>query len=235
MSMKLQSAIIACFLCASPAAFTREFVDTQGRKLEGDLVAVSGGLASIKRSADGRLFQINSATLSEADQQFIAAFAAQNVRHDFEVKSTKTKLGKTKSKEGVVTVETEEWAYKLALTNRSTGDLSGLRVDYWLFRRDDDGKNKLPPRVETSGRHEIAAIRRGASQEMQTRSFTLTKEQLQADYFYQDGARNTRRDSAGGVALRIYQGDKEVFAWGSDNDLLALAKGTVETSASQQP
>jgi hypothetical protein len=111
--------------------------------------------------------------------------------------------------------------------------VSALRVDYWLFRRDDDGKNKLPPRVQTSGRHEIAAIRRGASQEMQTRSFTLTKEQLQADYYYQDGARNTRRDAAGGVALRIYQGDKEVFAWGSDDDLLTLAKGDVETSASQ--
>lgn len=73
----------------------------------------------------------------------------------------------------------------------------------------------------------------GASQEMQTRSFTLTKEQLQADYYYQDGARNTRRDAAGGVAWRIYQGDKEVFAWGSDDDLVALAKGDVETSASQ--
>lgn len=233
MSMKFHSAIIACLAFLSPAAFPREFIDTQGRKLDGELIAVSGGQATIKRTADGRLFQINPATLSPADQQFIAAFAAQNVRHDFEVKSTKTKLGKTKSKDGVVTVETEEWAYKLTLTNRSTTDVSALRVDYWLFRRDDDGKNKLPPRVQTSGRHEIAAIRRGASQEMQTRSFTLTKEQLQADYYYQDGARNTRRDSAGGVALRIYQGDKEVFAWGSDDDLLALAKGDVETSASQ--
>jgi hypothetical protein len=33
--------------------------------------------------------------------------------------------------------------------------------------------------------------------------------------------------------LRIYQGDKEIFAWGSDDDLLALARGEVETSASQ--
>ena len=235
MTMKLRSVIIACLVSLSPTAFSREFADSQGRKLDGELIAVSGGQATIKRTADGRLFQINPATLSPADQQFIAAFAAQNVRHDFEVKSTKTKLGKTKSKDGVVTVETEEWAYKLALTNRSTGDVSGLRVDYWLFRRDDDGKNKLPPRVQTSGRHEIAAIRRGASQEMQTRSFTLTKEQLQADYYYQDGARNTRRDSAGGVALRLFQGDKEIFAWGSDDDLLALAKGEVETSASQSP
>ena len=235
MNMKLQSAIIACLWCASSAVFAREFMDTQGRKLDGELIAVSGSQATIKRTADGRLFQINPATLSKEDQQFIAAFAAQNVHHDFEVKSTKTKLGKTKSKEGVVTVETEEWAYKLTLTNRSSGDVSALRVDYWLFRRDDDGKNKLPPRVQTSGQHQIATIRRGASQEMQTRSFTLTKEQLQADYYYQDGARNTRRDSAGGVALRIYQGDKEIFAWGSDDDLLALASGKVETSASQSP
>ena len=233
MCMKFHSAIIACLWCVSTSVFAREFVDTQGRKLDGELIAVSGGQATIKRTADGRLFQINPATLSPADQEFIAAFAAQNVRHDFEVKSTKTKLGKTKSKDGVVTVETEEWAYKLTLTNRSTGDVNALRVDYWLFRRDDDGKNKLPPRVQTSGRHEIASIRRGASQEIQTRSFTLTKEQLQADYYYQDCARNTRRDSAGGVALRIYQGDKEVFAWGSDDDLLTLAKGDVETSASQ--
>lgn len=235
--MKRRSAIIVSILIASSMALplsAREFIDTQGRKLEGELIAVSGTQATIKRTADGRVFQINATTLSAADQQFITAFAAQNVRHDFDVKSTKTKLGKTKSKDGVVTLETEEWAYKLTLTNRSTGDVGPLRVDYWMFRRDDDGKNKLPPRVQSSGRHEIAAIRKGASQEMQTRSFMLTKEQLQADFYYEDGARNTRKDSAGGLALRIFQGDKEIFAWGTDNDLLALAKGEVETSASQQ-
>jgi hypothetical protein len=222
--MKATLAITSCLLALAAQLSAREFTDTQGRKLEGELLSVNGGQAVIKRS-DGKAINADIKLFSGADQKFIADFAMSNVHYGFEVKYAKTKLGKTKKKDGDVTVEVEEWAYKLSLTNKSSGDLSGLRIDYWLFRRDDDGKNKLPPRVQASGSTTVEALRKGAVKDWQTTSFMLKKEQLQANFYYADGTRNTAKDSAGGVALRVFKGDKDVFSWATKDDLLALAQG----------
>lgn len=217
---------LLCGFTAAVSGFGREFTDTQGRKLEGELVSVSGGMATIKRAADGKVFTLPAAQFSDADQKFMGEFAASNVRHSFDVKTAKTRLGKTKSQQGVVTMESEEWAYKITLTNKSSGDLEKLRVDYWIFRRDDDGKNKSAPRVRSSGSAELPSMRRSQTQDFQTKSFVLNKQQLQADFYYPDGTRNTQKDSVGGIALRIFQGDKEIFQYASDNDLLAMTKGS---------
>lgn len=207
-------------------------MDNKGRKLDGELVSISGGQASIKRTSDGQVFTLPVVQFSAADQKFMAQFAASNVHHDFDVKVAKTKLGKSKTQQGVVTVESEEWAYKVALNNRSSGDLANLRVDYWLFRRDDDGKSKDAPRVRQSGSTQIESIRRSASHEFQTKTFVLNKEQLRGDFYFADGSRNTRKDSAGGLALRIFQGTREIFKYATDEDLLALAQGRTATSTS---
>lgn len=229
--MKSQAVLfLSLLVCAS--AFGREFTDTKGRKLEGELIGVTSGQASIKRAADGKVFALPVAQFSDADQKFMAEFAGRNVHHDFDVKITKTKLGKTKSQQGVVTMESEEWAYKVSLNNKSSTDLDNLRVDYWLFRRDDDGKNKNAPRVQESGTTQVAAIRRSAVHEFQTKSFMLNKEQLRADFYFPDGERNTKKDAAGGIALRIFKGDKEVFKYATNEDLLALAQGKTATSSS---
>ncbi len=228
--MKANLAIAACLLAISTQSGAREFTDTQGRKLEGELVSVNAGQAVIKRS-DGKVVNADVKLFSNDDQKFMTDFAAANLHYGFDVKYSKTKLGKTKKKEGVYTLESEEWAYKLTLTNKSSGDVSDLRVDYWTFRRDDDGKNKSGPKVRSSGTVPVGAMRKGAVKEMQTKSFFLNKEQLQADYYHPDGARNTAKDSAGGIALKVFKGDKEVFKWATNDDLLALAGGSVMKSA----
>jgi hypothetical protein len=79
--------------------------------------------------------------------------------------------------------------------------------------------------VQASGSTTVEALRKGAVKEWQTMSFMLKKEQLQANFYYADGTRNTAKDSAGGVALRVFKGDKDVFSWATKDDLLALAQG----------
>ncbi len=230
--MNAFSRLTAILLCILPAALhARAFTDTKGRVLEGELTSVSNGQAIIKRTTDGKTLAVPLSLLSAEDQKFAADFAAASIRASFDVKWSKTRLGKTKTRQGNYTIEVEQWAYKITLANRSSADLDGLRVDYWVFRRDDDGKNKAPPRIETSGSKDLGALRKSASQDFQTNPIELTKEQLDADYYNLDGSKNTKRDSAGGLALRVFQGEKQLFEWATDKDLLARATGAVEKPA----
>lgn len=218
---------LAMFLAAlSGTVDARDFTDTKGRKLSGDLVGVNGSNALIKRP-DGTSVNVPIAMLSGDDQKYVADNAASLIHADFDIKTAKTKLGKRKKRINDTTIEIEEWAYKVTLTNRSSTDLPATRVDYWIFRRDDDGKNKSDPKVESAGSKEIAAMKKNATCDFQTNPITLTKEQLDADFYYIDGSRNKSRDTAGGIAIRVFQGNKQLFEWASDKKLLASAKGPV--------
>lgn len=161
-----------------------------------------------------------------------AEFARTNVRYAFDVKYSRTKLGKTKSRQGVMQYETEEWAYKVQLINKSSADAAEVKLNYWIFRRDDDGKNKGAPRVQKGGSVAVPVIRRGATHEFQTESVTLNKSQLDADFYNPDGSRNKASDSVGGFALRVMQGDREIYHYATKDDLLPLAQGDPKKSTS---
>lgn len=217
------------WMVVATLAAGRDFTDSKGRKLSGELVSATAEVASLKLP-DGRVMTVPVKLLCAEDQQFVAEYAAANVRASFDVKWTKTKLGKSKERNGVYTVQSEDWAYKVLLTSRSSTDLAALRVDYWIFRRDDDGKVKAGPRVRASGSTEFALFKKSATQEFQTTAFTLTKEQLDADYYHADGSRNTKRDTAGGFALKVFQGEHQVFEWATDKDLLEAVKSAAPPS-----
>jgi hypothetical protein len=220
--------ILQIFSCSSAMsqAESRIFTDNQGRKLEGEISAVAVGQVQIKRIPDGKLFALPIAQLSAEDQKVIAEYAANNAKFNFEVKYAKTKLGEKKSKSGDVAYEEEKWAYKVALRNLSSLDADDVRIDYWLFRRIDEGKGKSSPRVDTSGSVKSAQIKKAATYDFVTESVTLTKSTLDAGYYYTDGKKSKSADSVGGLAIRIFKGTKEVYAFASDKDLLTAAQGS---------
>jgi hypothetical protein len=220
--------LISCLIALGTLATqARDFTDASGRKLAGEIIAASGGQVTIKRTADGKAFTVPATTFSADDQKFIAEFAAKPLSLPFEVKYTKTKLGKTKGRDGVFTIETEEWAYKVALTNKSSMDLEGATIGYWLFRRaDEGGATRNGARIETKGATSPVPIRKGATHQFQTSSFTLTKEQLDADYYNPDGTSNTKKDGAGGFALRVFKDGKAVFSWAAKPELLKMVPET---------
>jgi len=231
-SVKSLGLIIVMLVACTGTLLAREFTDSQGRKLEADLVSVAAGQVTLKRSSDGRVFTMPVAQFSAADQQVMNDFAKANVRYAFDVKYARTRLGKQKSRQGVVTFETEEWAYKVSLINKSSVDAADVKINYWLFRRADDGKNKSGPRVQQSGSVSVPLIRKAATHEFQTASVMINKEQLDADYYYPDGARNKAADSVGGLVMRVMQGDKEIYSYATKDDLLPLAQGQPQPSSS---
>jgi hypothetical protein len=223
--MKTTYLLLSCLATLSSAlAELRDFTDTQGRKLNGEIVAVAGDQVQIKRSSDNRVIPVPLKLLSEGDQKFIKEYAANNTKYSFEVRATRTKLEASKGEKlGAIEVKLEEWAYKINMRNLSSADVSDARISYWLFHRSDDGKRKSRPRVQVEGKIENASIKRAANYEFVTTPVAITKTKLNAGYIYTDGSNNKSADSLGGFVIRIYQGDKEIYSYASDSELLPAA------------
>ncbi len=231
--MKTHALSSLCLLAFSASVLNaREFTDAQGRKLDAELVSVSGNQATLKRASDGRTFTVATTAFSQADQKFMADFASSNVKYDFEVRYTKKKLGEVKQKRNNTTYETETWAYKVDLRNLSSGSVSDLRVDYWCFRREDGGKGRGAARMESSGSTKIEAIPRSASVTFDTSPVDINKQTLDGGFYYADGSKGQQADGMGGMVVRVFKGDKEVFNFATKDDLLVAAVGKPKAAGS---
>jgi predicted outer membrane lipoprotein len=216
---------------SSTVGLAREFTDAQGRKLEADIVSLDGAQVTLKRAADGRHFTVPATTFSAADQDFIRAFAAENITYNFEVKNTRERLGKSVTKENNEEIEKEEWSYKIDLRNISRANADNVTVSYWVFvRADDGGKTKAAPRLIAADSIKEVTILKAAQYQFVTKPVTLTKTKLDANYYYTDGTKNKAADSMGGFVVAIMQGDKRIFEYATSPDLAAAAKGTPKAS-----
>jgi len=233
--MKTHLLASLCLIVAATALPAREFTDLQGRKLDAELVSVAGGQAVLKRATDGRSFNVNVASFSEADQKFMQEWAAQNTKYNFEVKYTKKKLGEMKMKRNDVAYEDERWIYKIEIKNRMPTAVGDLRVDYWCFRKADEGKGKGGARVETSGSSNVSAIPGSASAIVDTTEILIHKEKLDAGFYYPDGTKNQQADGFGGLVVRIFdKNGREVHQFATKDDLLAAAVGKPKGNSSEE-
>jgi hypothetical protein len=231
--MKTRLLTPVCVLLALTSLSAREFTDAQGRKLDAEIVSAAAGQVSLKRVADGRLFNVPAATFTEADQKFIAEWAAANTKYSFDVTYTKKKLGEVKSKRGAVNIEDETWIYKISVKNRLPTAVGDLRVDYWCFRREDGGKGKGAARIETSGSSKIDSITGSGTVMVDTSEIILHKEMLDGGWYYADGTKNQQSDGMGGLAVRIFdKNGKEILKWATKDDLLAAAVGKTMSGGS---
>ena len=134
--------------CILPA---REFTDKLGRKMNAEILGVTGESVALKRDGETRAVGASISLFSDEDQKFIREWAAANVKYNFDVLYTKKKLNSSKQQSGPETYITETWNYKIDLRNKQPVELNDLRVDYWLFTKADEGKGKGTARVHTSG------------------------------------------------------------------------------------
>lgn len=219
-------------IVTASALHAREFTDLQGRKLDAELMSVTSGQATLKRATDNRMFTVPVASFSAPDQKFMNDFAASSIKYDFEVRYAKKKLGEVKTKRNNTTYETETWAYKVDLRNLSSGSVSDLTVDYWCFRREDGGKGRGAARVESSGRTKIASLARSAVMQFDTSPVEINKQQLDGGFYYINGDKGQQSDAMGGMVVRVFKGDKEVFNYATKDDLLAAATGRARSGGS---
>ena len=231
--MKTHTLASLCLIVAATLAQAREFTDLQGRKLDAEVISVAGGQASLKRMADGRVFTVPVASFSEADQKFMNTFAAANLSYVFDVTYTKKKLDSVKRSFGATVETVESWAYKLEMRNKQAVELQNLRVDYWLFRKEDEGQGKGASRVATSGSHKIESVKGSAAYAFETLPVDLSKRKLEGNFIYIDGTRPRSQDVMGGIVVRVYDpSNREVFKYATDENLYAAAVGKTRGSDS---
>ncbi|MCB1275043.1 hypothetical protein [Prosthecobacter sp.] len=230
--MKTHLMLSLCVLAAS-ALSAREFTDQQGRKLDAEVVAVAGDQVSLKRAADGRAFTVPVATFSAADQGFIKEWGLANQKYSFDVTYEKKKVDSTKKKFGAELMTTETWSYKIALRNRLPVEIQNLRVDYWVFKKEDQGKGKGTARVAASGSNKVDSLKGSGTHSFDSLPVSLNKTQLEGNFIYIDGTRPRFADAMGGLVVRVFDPkNREVFSYASDNNLLPAAAGQTRGSAS---
>ncbi len=217
---------LCVFLAISSVLHAREFTDAQGRKLDADILSVAGDQVTLKRKSDMRTFTVASTTFSEDDQKFIEEWSATSMTYSFDISYVKKKISDVKKQKGVVKMETETWVYEVRVKNRLAVPVGELRVDHWCFRRDDEGKGKVPAKIVSSGTNKIESIEGFATVNVDSSEVILEKSQLQGNFYYLNGNKDKQEDGMGGIAIRIFdKNGKEVHSWATKDDLLAATKG----------
>lgn len=231
--MKTHIIASLCLLAVVPVLPAREFTDSQGRKLDAEIISAAGGQVTLKR-ADGRTFNVAATSFTPADQKYISDWADANTKYSFDVTYTKKKLNSTKTKRGAVTHEEETWIYKISIKNRLPTAVGDLRVDYWCFRREDSGKGKGAARIETSGSSKVAMIAGSGTASLDTTEVILHKEELAGGFYWANGDSAIQSDGMGGIAIRVFdKNGREVSKWATKDDLLVAAVGKPQENGSK--
>jgi hypothetical protein len=231
--MKTRPLIPVCVVLALTSLSAREFTDTQGRKLDAEIVSVTGDTVALLRAGEKRPIGAKIALFSEGDQKFIREWAAANIKYSFDVAYSKKKLDVAKQRSGPETFITERWAYKIDLKNRVATELNDLRVDYWIFTKADDGKGKGTARLQTSGTTKIASVKGSSATTFETEPVEINKTQLDGGWVYADGTNPRFADGMGGLVVRVFdKNDREVYKFATKDDLLAAAAGRPKSGGS---
>lgn len=233
--MKTRFLTPVCVLLALSGLSAREFTDTQGRKLDAEIVSVTGDMVALLRPGEKRPIGAKIALFSEADQKFIREWAESNIKYSFDVAYTKKKLSSTKDKSGPEEFTSETWSYQIDLKNRQPVELTDMRVDYWLFTKADEGKGKGTARVQTSGTTKLASIKGAGSTSFETSPVVLNKTALKGNFIYIDGTRPRFADAMGGIVIRVFDSkDREVYKYATDDNLLPAAVGKPRSGSNSE-
>lgn len=208
----------------------RTLTDKQGRTLQADVIAVSGDQVEIRR-ADGQLFKLPLANLSDADQQALKKWAAdqptkpaplppgaldvQMARGMFDVERRKedATLSDGKVRKDAISISEEKWGYTITINNRSDQTLTDLRADYVLFATvdDPDTRGQKDDMRRKAYRSTIKELPAHGRTEFRTEPVLVVKTQLPGNIRYSGSGTGRTREQLYGIWIKIYRGGELVY------------------------
>jgi len=217
------------------SAEVRTLTDTQGRKIEADVLSVENDTVKIKRS-DGQEFDLPLANLIPEDRKALKAWAAKNppklppVRFDVNLSRVRISVEKDESSGGGSIISREKWGYTLDLANRGPRELKNLRAEYILFvkqddfpgqpkgeRSDDLKRKKYKQELEPLLVHETRAVR--------TEPIETFRQKLAPGWVWGGaGGNKPIRDTLHGIWLRVYDGDQLIHESSTPETLMTREK-----------
>ena len=126
--------------------------------------------------------------------------------HDVQISATPRKLDEQKDRQGDrVTVTTKEIAYRVTVENRAFKTIPELQVKYMIFYVDPKpGSSEKPIETHHKGSQTLSDLASNRTATFETNPFKLTKEELDAGWYWTSGASSRLKDKVTGVWIRAY-------------------------------
>jgi hypothetical protein len=225
------------------SAAARTFTDTQGRKIEAEVIEVTGANVTL-RLQSGKTSTIPIARLSETDRDFIALWKSTstadtgggskgapatpaNLSTLIEINAKKVRVEKgQKTKESGAESTAERWVFAVEVRNKSRVNLEGLQMSYRIYvvpqasskLAFDEGK------AVYGGSSTLDKVAAGGVLKLNTEEVVLKRVELDGDYEFIDGSRNKLEDKLEGIWIKVSQGDRKVAEFKSNDSTVKKAK-----------
>ena len=126
--------------------------------------------------------------------------------HDVQISASPRKLDEQKNRQGGnVTVTTKEIVYKVTLENRSFKAVPQLQVKYMIFYADPKpDSNEKPVEAYQTGSEPLADLASNRSATFETKPLKLSKEELDAGWYWVGSGKSRFKDRVTGVWIRAY-------------------------------
>lgn len=235
--------LFALVIGFSASAGARTFTDTQGRKIEAEIIEIIGANVTL-RLPSGKSSTIPIAKLSETDRDFIALWKSTspadagdgskgapttpaNINNLIEIDAKKVRLEKGQKKKETRGESTEErWVFAVEVRNKSRAALEGLKLSYRVYVLPLASK-KLgldPDDAVNGGILTLDKVAASGVLKKNTEEVVLKRVELDGDYEFIDGSRNKLEDKLEGIWIKVWQGDRKVAEFKSTDAAVKKAK-----------
>ena len=144
----------------------------------------------------------------------LVAMAASAVAqlNDIQISASPRKLDEQKDRqEGKITVTTKEIAYRITVENRSFKTIPELQVKYMIFYVDPKpDRSEKPIEAYHKGSETLTDLASNRPATFETKPFKLTKEELDAGWYWVGSGSSRTKDRVTGVWIRAYSNGKIV-------------------------
>jgi hypothetical protein len=227
--------ILLLAFAANARAEMLTLTDKQGRSIQADVISVENETAKIKR-ADGQMFDLPLANLSDADQKKLRGWAKANppkLGPDAMIlEFSRGKFGteKESQNDGAVTAYKDQWGYSIMLTNRSKQELTDIRTEYILFVKQDGGPLSTREEGFRKVRHttKVDPIPLHGKVTFRTETVPSYRYVLAPGWSWAGAGGSSKpiKDTLHGMWLRIYVGNELVLEKITPEDIAKTQKWT---------
>ena len=136
----------------------------------------------------------------------VISTAAAAQLYDVQISATTRKLDEQKDRQGdKVTVTTREIAYKVTVENRTFKTIPELQMKYMIFYVDPKpGSREKPIEGSHKGSETLTDLASNRTATFETIPVKLTKEGLNAGWYWVGGGSSRLKDKVTGVWIRAY-------------------------------
>lgn len=126
--------------------------------------------------------------------------------YDVQISATTRKLDEQKDRQGdKVTVTTKEIAYRVTVENRTFKAIPELQMKYMIFYVDPKpGSREKPIESHHKGSETLIDLTSNRTATFETSPFKLTKEELDAGWYWVGSETSRLKDKVTGVWIRAY-------------------------------